>query len=289
MRLEMVGYIIFVLLLVFVNDVAGKPIPITCGSRTLIEKRYSSRIVGGNEAFPGSWPWLVSIQRRNLFIFYQHFCGGSILNVKWVITAAHCFKDKGKDVSSLRLVFGAHQLSKLGPNVQIRRVSKMIEHQKYSAKTASNDIALLRVDQPISFNEFIQPACLPIKSRDIKPMSDCYIAGWGVLKEKATHQSDVLQEARTTMIANKVCNSRNWYNGAVGIHNICGGYERGGIDSCQGDSGGPLMCKEPSSKFFSVVGITSWGTGCGRERKPGVYTSTQHYLDWIRDKIAQKI
>lgn len=83
-------------------------------------------------------------------------------------------------------MFGFHQLSAFGPNVQIRGISKKIEHEKYDQKTERNDIALLSMDRPISYNKYIQPACLPRKTADVTLMTDCYIAGWGVLEEEGT-------------------------------------------------------------------------------------------------------
>ncbi|XP_056375389.1 acrosin-like [Hyla sarda] len=258
--------------------------PLACGDRPLAGQEFGSRIVGGKDALPGSWPWLVSIQQAIDEDHFVHVCGGSILNDKWILTAAHCFKNQADSVFSWRLVFGGHKLSASGPEVQIRAISKKIEHENYDPDTERNDIALLSIDRPISYNEHIQPACLPPKTAQVPLMTDCYIAGWGVLEEEATEPSDILQEARVDLISTKRCNSTAWYNGAVGVYNLCAGYEKGGIDSCQGDSGGPLMCKEPKARTYSVVGITSWGSGCAQAQSPGIYTSTQYFLNWIMDK-----
>ncbi|KAM4807935.1 acrosin-like [Rhinophrynus dorsalis] len=276
MKLHLLLLTIMVLMHVCDSYNAGK-----CGSQPLFNsERGNSRVVGGMDALPGSWPWLVSIQEPSEG-GHVHMCGGSLLNNNWVLTAAHCFKNQGNDFNTWRMVFGINQLSKMDKETQIRTIAQKIQHENYMPEQQRNDIALLRLDKPVEFNDFIEPACLPDKSAILKRMTDCYIAGWGVVKEGGAKAADVLQEARLDMIFPNLCNSTNWYNGVIGDYNLCAGYEEGGIDSCQGDSGGPLICKAKGDSVFSVVGVGSWGSGCAKKQNPGVYTSTQYYLDWI--------
>ncbi|XP_013920033.1 PREDICTED: acrosin-like [Thamnophis sirtalis] len=182
-----------------------------------------------------------------------------------------------------KLVFGAAQLSRPGPDVQERTIKNLVEHQQYVRITHFNDVALMELSHPINCSDYIQPACLPNVGLEISSLTHCYISGWGVTDvSKPKDTSDVLQEAKVNLIPTTICNSTAWYNMKIHYNNLCAGHEEGGIDTCQGDSGGPLMCREERSERYWVIGVTSWGPmTCAEVRKPGVFISTQLYMDWI--------
>ncbi|XP_058047714.1 acrosin-like [Ahaetulla prasina] len=256
-----------------------------CGRRPLAPS-HSLPVVGGIDTMPGTWPWMVSI-RTPFKSGYQHTCGGSLIGTRWILTAAHCFKDI-RHLTNWELVFGTNKLSHPGPDAEVRFPKRVVQHENYQPRQQINDIALVELDDPVKCTDYIQPACFPDSSVDVSSMVHCYIAGWGYTREKDKSPSDVLKEAKVDLIPTEKCNSSNWYYGSISASNLCAGFEGGGIDTCQGDSGGPLMCRENRSERYWIVGVTAWGLGCARAQKPGVYTSTQNFYDWILGYTKEK-
>ncbi|KAM6314492.1 acrosin-like [Podargus strigoides] len=257
----------------------------TCGLRPMAYQYSPSRVVGGTDAQPGAWPWIISLQdpwRPGT----GHLCGGSLIHPQWVLTAAHCFIE-AKNIHMWRVVIGATHLARLGPETQVRAVKRLIAHEHYVAGPEKNDIALLELDQPVQCSPYIQLACVPNASLRVSELTDCYVSGWGSTAARSGGPTDVLQEAKVRLIDVRLCNSSRWYAGAIHTHNLCAGYPQGGIDTCQGDSGGPLVCKDRRADYFWLVGVTSWGKGCARPNQPGVYSSTQHFYDWILSRMQQ--
>ncbi|XP_007453931.1 PREDICTED: acrosin [Lipotes vexillifer] len=263
-----------------------------CGLRFRQNQQGGMRIIGGQPAALGAWPWMVSLQ---VLMYHNnrryHVCGGTLLNAHWLLTAAHCFRSKTK-VTDWRLIFGAKEVvwgsnKPVKPPLQERYAEKIIIHEKYSPGSEANDIALMKITPPVPCGHFIGPGCLPqFRAGPPRIPQTCWVAGWGFLKDSAPRISPILQEARVDIIDLDLCNSTSWYNGRIRSTNVCAGYPEGQIDTCQGDSGGPLMCRESVENSYVVVGITSWGVGCARAKRPGVYTSTWSYLNWIASKIG---
>ncbi|XP_058529439.1 acrosin isoform X2 [Ochotona princeps] len=210
-----------------------------CGLRFKQNPQGGFRIVGGQAAQQGAWPWMVSLQlftaRNNR---RYHACGGILLNSYWVLTAAHCFNKK-KKAHEWRLVFGAQEIEygtnkPVKPPLQERYVEKIIIHDHFDYLGEGNDIALLKITPPVACGPFIGPACLPLaKAVSMKPPQICYVAGWGFVKEDAVMPSPTLMEARVDLINLELCNSTQWYNGRITATNLCAGYPSGKIDTCQ--------------------------------------------------------
>nr|XP_020639843.1 transmembrane protease serine 12-like isoform X3 [Pogona vitticeps] len=190
---------------------------------------------------------------------------------------------QSRDAGFWRAVVGMHHLSKHQTHTIKSRIRAIIIHSNFNHATFENDVALFKLMESIKFNEYIQPICLPDGPLAVTDETPCYISGWGNTMEKGRHR-DILQEAQVDIIPLAVCNSHDWYGGKIKDDMLCAGTESGGIDSCQGDSGGPLMCYFPDATKYYLIGITSFGFGCGRPKLPGIYVRTAHYRSWINSQ-----
>ncbi|KAK9537077.1 hypothetical protein VZT92_006813 [Zoarces viviparus] len=231
------------------------------------------RVVGGSDAVKGAWPWIVSLQWRG-----GHVCGASLIDRDWLLTAAHCVYGKNVHLDSWSAVFGLHsQSDRNSLEVQTRRVDRIVFNRKYNRRTKQADIAMMHLDHPISFTQLIQPLCLPAEGQDFTAGTRCLIAGWGRDAEQGS-LLDVLQEAEVPLLVQDQCQLQlPEYNITTSM--LCAGYLEGGVDSCQGDSGGPLMCLD--NGYRTLIGVTSFGIGCGRPQRPGVYARVSAFSSWI--------
>ncbi|NWT90205.1 ACRO protein, partial [Lanius ludovicianus] len=157
---------------------------------------------------------------------------------------------------------------------EVRRIKQLIIHEHYTPQLEYNDIALLELDRPVRCSSSIQLACLP--GPTAKVSDNCYVAGWG---DRIVKWRDILQQAKVQVIDNKVCNSSEWLQGYIHDFHVCAG--QGGVGTCQGDSGGPLVCQDKRGDLFWQIGVTSWGVGCARPKRPAVSSSTRYYYNWI--------
>ncbi|KAM4697214.1 chymotrypsin-like elastase family member 2A [Rhinophrynus dorsalis] len=258
-----------------------------CGNRPLFTDEHFVLRYAKEDALPGHWPWMVNIQIRQGF-YYMHQCGGTILNSGWVMTAKHCVskKDEYFYPRDFRLVFGTNRQSNIGENAQVRRVAKWIFPENSGAMDL--DIALIHLDKPIEYNDYIQPACLPDKNETISSMMQCYITGWGKLESGA--MPDILQEVTVNMISPHTCQRVNKNDKSLGDQILCTSNRYGTAKTCKGDSGGPLMCKRETDKVYSVVGIISMAPKCALHiRLPSIYMSTQYFLDWMSDTMEREL
>ncbi|XP_053157584.1 transmembrane protease serine 12-like isoform X2 [Hemicordylus capensis] len=279
-------------LLVLLGEVSPNALAATtasdeCGTRPLMDETATgSRIVGGHDAQPGAWPWQVSLQVYQFGVGYHHICGGSLVSNSSVLTAAHCTK-KWMDPDFWRAVIGLNRLYRYQSDIVMSRVSSIMIHSSYNVYSYEHDIAVFKLIKYIPYNEHIQPICLPNTSLVLTNETLCYISGWGSSREQGKPKY-ILQEAQVDIISLHICNRYDWYGGAISWNMLCAGSESGDVDSCQGDSGGPLMCYFPDVSKYYLIGITSFGVGCGLPKRPGIYVRTSHYKSWIESCISSQ-
>uniref|UniRef100_A0A8D3B096 Peptidase S1 domain-containing protein n=1 Tax=Scophthalmus maximus TaxID=52904 RepID=A0A8D3B096_SCOMX len=233
----------------------------------------NTKIVGGESAPAGTWPWQVSLH-RNL----KHFCGGSLINKQWILTAAHCFYPS---TSGLVVYLGRDSQQGLNLNEVSRTVSQVINHPAYNENTNNNDITLLRLSSPVDFSDYIRPVCLAADNSSFPSGTSCWVTGWGNTQSGVSLPfPERLQEVRVPVVSQAQCQQS--YSSLTN-NMICAGLTEGGKDSCQGDSGGPLVSRGVSS--WVQAGVVSFGSGCAEPNFPGVYTRVSQYQTWINSQI----
>ncbi len=241
----------------------------------------TSRIVGGIPAAKGQFPFMAGIRRRP---GKTPTCGGSIINAKFVLTAAHCvYRANNK---KLEVVLGDHDVLKPKEEGEmVKRICRVHVHPYYGgASPVNHDVALLELCRPIKkFTAFVQPIALWDTFKEVKRGQSATVAGWGLTREGASHTSQILRYVNVHVVSIQECKeSYSW----VGKGQLCAGEARGGKDACQGDSGGPLWIQRREVKY--LVGVVSSGRGCARPRTPGIYTSIPNYFSWILETMSSK-
>ncbi|XP_067672269.1 trypsin-like [Haliotis asinina] len=247
---------------------------------TTLPKVNKRRIVGGEIATPHSFPWMAALENRGVL-----HCGGSLLrgsSDRWfVLTAAHCVH--GTSASDWKVRLGVHDISQTESSSESIDVRTALIHPQYDSSTFEYDIALIELSSaPQLSRPEINIGCV---SGDISKVGEvCYVVGWG-LTSSGGDTSDVLQIIEKPVLSQAQCRdifgSNTFYESSM----ICAGFLEGGKDSCTRDSGGPLMCYR--NNRMEIIGIVSWGNGCGEPNSPGVYASASAGKQWIEAYINE--
>lgn len=239
-----------------------------------------SRVVNGIDAREHSWPWQISLQYQGTSGNWGHTCGGTLIADNWVLTAAHCISS-GR---VYRVLVGKHNLQEEEEGSAAISPEKIIVHEKWNSFFILNDIALIKLSEPVQVSDSVQPACLPAAEALLPHDFPCYVTGWGRLYTNGPI-ADNLQQALLPVVEHAVCSKSDWWGFQVRTTMVCAGGD-GIVSGCNGDSGGPLNC-QAASGAWEVHGVVSFGSGvsCNYEKKPTVFTRVSAYNDWINNKI----
>ncbi|CAG0890832.1 unnamed protein product [Cyprideis torosa] len=240
------------------------------GRSTLLHREFIHRIVGGSPADIEEYPFAVTLQRNNF-----QYCAGAILNEEWVVTAAHC---TDAVPSGFQVVSG---VTNKYDSSATKTSATVVQHPDYNDNTLENDISLLRLATPLTLGA-TQDAIPTATDEDVE-YGDLIVVGWGTTSESGSDSLNLLQ-VTVPFVDDDTCNDLN--NNGVYASMLCAG--EAGKDACQvrrTRKRGTLVNEAGSS--FEHVGIVSWGYGCARPGRPGVYTETAFFNDWINSQMAR--
>ena len=288
-------------------------------SRARAASEEFTRIVGGEVASAGAWPWqvaLVELHDRGggRGAGFRQFCGGSVIAPRWVLTAAHCVDDLRP--GDLQVLVGTSDLDRGGRFLGVRAIHV---HEDYSTATEGNDIALLRLARAAGVAEVELPTAQRTGAV-ATPGTSATATGWGLLRplqcksgtKPGAHRcrpqgggrghfvddltgepvklSDVrtskLMEVELPLVGEETCRAA-YPDAAIDGRTVCAGLRRGGKDSCKGDSGGPLVVRDGDTWF--QAGVVSWGWSCAKPGLYGVYTSVGAFEGWIQERTGLEL
>ncbi|CAG7687917.1 unnamed protein product, partial [Allacma fusca] len=239
------------------------------------------KIINGEETRVNEFPWMAGLVRKG---GSSPFCGASLINSRYILTAAHCVS--GRTPSNLDIILNEHN-TQVGTETKFPIVRRAVEaiypHRSYSSRL-DYDAAIIKLRADVQEeieDSILLPVCLP----SIEDRKQSYenqlvtVSGWGVESEGGL-VSPVLRKTSVKVLTNSACVSS--YPGSITSRMLCAAAPS--KDACQGDSGGPLVLE--SNDRYTQIGVVSWGHGCARPNKPGVYSRVTEFLRWIAQVTA---
>ena len=285
--------------------------------------QISKRIIGGHTAPKRLFPWQAGIKDCYNSKTCKILCGGSLISDIWVLTAGHCIKPYRNKPLYVLLGHTDHDNYEEEGGKIFKVAEKFFynnpeKNERLQEIFLDNDLGMIRLREKVVFSEHIKPICLLRNDKSVfKQVEKCqysfgsvdfYISGWGITdyqiyrgKARRAIKSGTkpgsfypksLHYTTVNLVKTSTCekwlsyqaqdNQRN-----VGENSFCAGVENGGQDACINDSGGPLVYRDPITGRFSLIGIISWGIGCGQEMSPGVYVRVSRFFNWIAEKMSE--
>ncbi|TDH11639.1 hypothetical protein EPR50_G00063010 [Perca flavescens] len=202
------------------------------------------------------------------------------------MTVAHALTDVSKE--TLRIYMGLTDVNSLGSPVFAVSIHT---HPEYNTINYNNDIALIKLQDPITFNSSIMPICLPAEGATYVTGVMGLVSGFGQTAEYNRQSSNKLKYVQIPVVDQETCNnsiplSERTRNFQILTNNMfCAGLPEGGKDSCHGDNGGAFALRDDGR--FWAAGIVNWGYGCGRQGRYGFYSRVANYVDWIKKTMQE--
>ncbi len=250
----------------------------------MLKAYKTARIVGGFPAVNDQFPWQVFLTASSQAGTFE--CGGAILDEWHVLTAAHCMYDDQDDrfsAGNMTVMYGSTKLWLMN-SVKVKRATHPTTYLQKSG-TKDNDIAVLRLEAPLTYTSSVGPVVLPVDNApELSDRIDLTVSGFG-MTENGNSSATLLYGDVKYIIKENCKNNSAYQPEEIFPSMVCAGLEDGGVDSCQGDSGGPLTLKGSNN----LIGIVSWGVGCGQRNYPGIYSDVSKFIPFINDVVSSRL
>ncbi|XP_045772725.1 trypsin CFT-1-like [Maniola jurtina] len=226
------------------------------------------RIAGGSLATVAQHPYAAVFLYARDNVNYLYECGGTIINNRSVLTAALCWGFR--PAHQIRIRVGSSYANSGG---SIHGVRQLIEHPNLDDRTEDSNIGIVRVATAFSFGNNVRAGLIAGSNYIVLENQAVWAIGWGQ-KGEGEQLSEQLRQVQIRKVSQSVCRSYH-VSRYISPNMLCAGWEGGGRGSCWGDHGSPLLHND------IVVGITSFGTGCGGSGYPSIYTKVSRFTSWI--------